>query len=177
MPRPPMRMRSPFFRCFVTRATRSARIASACFFAISWSSASCAPRCFKVIVVAGFADFATAMFPLSPLIGCAHSGRANPSQWCRPHFDGMRDRSSRSKGIRRSKRLKSDFSTGSQQEGQAMAKLRHIAIIVPDPEKAAQFFEQAFDMKRAGKARRGIYVSDGTVNVALLKIESEQEKL
>jgi catechol 2,3-dioxygenase-like lactoylglutathione lyase family enzyme len=58
-----------------------------------------------------------------------------------------------------------------------MAKLRHIAIIVPDPETAARFFEEAFDMKRAGTARRGIYVTDGTVNVALLKIESETEKL
>ncbi|HUK61020.1 MAG TPA: VOC family protein [Stellaceae bacterium] len=52
-----------------------------------------------------------------------------------------------------------------------MAKLRHIAILVPDPEAAAQFFEQAFDMKRAGTARRGVYVSDGTVNVALLRVE------
>jgi lactoylglutathione lyase len=58
-----------------------------------------------------------------------------------------------------------------------MAKLRHIAIIVPDPETAAQFFEKAFDFKRVGKARRGIYVSDGTINVALLKIESEKEKI
>ena len=58
-----------------------------------------------------------------------------------------------------------------------MAKLRHIAIIVPDPETAAQFFEKAFDFKRVGKARRGIYVSDGTINVALLKIESENEKI
>ena len=58
-----------------------------------------------------------------------------------------------------------------------MAKLRHIAIIVPDPEASAQFFEKAFDFKRVGKARRGIYVSDGTINVALLKIESEKEKI
>jgi lactoylglutathione lyase len=58
-----------------------------------------------------------------------------------------------------------------------MAKLRHIAIIVPDPEAAASFFEQAFEFKRVGKARRGIYMSDGTVNVALLKIESEKEKV
>ena len=58
-----------------------------------------------------------------------------------------------------------------------MAKLRHIAIIVPDPETAAQFFEKAFDFKRVGKARRGIYVSDGTINVALLKIETEKEKI
>ena len=36
-----------------------------------------------------------------------------------------------------------------------MAKMRHIALIVPDPEEAAKFFEAAFDLKRAGKARRG----------------------
>ena len=56
-----------------------------------------------------------------------------------------------------------------------MAKLRHIALIVPDPEKAAKFFEEAFDMKVAGKARRGLYVSDGTVNVALLKQEGDEK--
>ena len=47
-------------------------------------------------------------------------------------------------------------------------RLRHIAIIVPDPEKTAKFFEDAFGMTRAGTARRGIYMSDGTMNVALL---------
>ena len=56
-----------------------------------------------------------------------------------------------------------------------MAKLRHIALIVPDPEAAATFFEKAFDMKRAGTARRGIYMSDGTVHVALLRREGEEE--
>jgi lactoylglutathione lyase len=58
-----------------------------------------------------------------------------------------------------------------------MAKLRHIAIVVRDPEQSAKFFEQAFDMKVVGKARRGLYVSDGIFNVALLKVESEQEQL
>jgi lactoylglutathione lyase len=58
-----------------------------------------------------------------------------------------------------------------------MAKLRHIAIIVSDPEAAARFFEAAFDMKCAGKARRGLYVTDGTVNVALLKQERPDEPL
>jgi methylmalonyl-CoA/ethylmalonyl-CoA epimerase len=53
------------------------------------------------------------------------------------------------------------------------ARLRHIALSVPDPEKAAEFFEQAFGMKRAGKAGIGCYVSDGTINVALLKYEGE----
>jgi methylmalonyl-CoA/ethylmalonyl-CoA epimerase len=58
-----------------------------------------------------------------------------------------------------------------------MSRLRHIAIIVPDPEKAAKFFEDAFDMKRVGTARRGIHVSDGVMNVALLKKETEQETI
>jgi len=55
------------------------------------------------------------------------------------------------------------------------SRLRHIAIIVPDPEKAATFFEQAFGMTRAGKARRGIYMSDGVMNVALLKTEGDEK--
>jgi lactoylglutathione lyase len=56
-----------------------------------------------------------------------------------------------------------------------MAKLRHIALIVPDPEKAAKFFEDAFEMRVAGKARRGLYVSDGVMNVALLKQEGDEK--
>ncbi|HXQ84923.1 MAG TPA: VOC family protein [Xanthobacteraceae bacterium] len=54
-------------------------------------------------------------------------------------------------------------------------RLRHIAIIAPDPEKAAKFFEQAFSMTRAGTARRGIYMSDGVMNVALLKTEGDEK--
>ena len=49
-----------------------------------------------------------------------------------------------------------------------MAKLRHIAISVPDPEAAATFFERAFGMTRAGNAMRGVYMTDGVMNVALL---------
>ena len=56
-----------------------------------------------------------------------------------------------------------------------MAKLRHIALIVPDPEQSAKFFEQAFGMTRAGTARRGIYMSDGVVNVALLQQEGDEK--
>lgn len=58
-----------------------------------------------------------------------------------------------------------------------MAKMRHIALVVPDPEAAAKFFEDAFEMKRCGSARRGIYVTDGTVNVALLKKENDKEQI
>ena len=53
-----------------------------------------------------------------------------------------------------------------------VARLRHIALSVSDPDKAAKFFEDAFGMKRVGKAGIGCYVSDGTINVALLKYET-----
>ena len=53
------------------------------------------------------------------------------------------------------------------------ARLRHIALSVSDPDQAAKFFEDAFGMKRVGKAGIGCYVSDGTINVALLKYENE----
>ena len=52
-------------------------------------------------------------------------------------------------------------------------KLRHIAIAVRDPEAAAKFFEQAFGMTRAGNAMRGVYMTDGVINVALLNFADE----
>lgn len=52
-------------------------------------------------------------------------------------------------------------------------KLRHIAISVRDPEKAAKFFESAFGMTRAGNAQRGVYMTDGIFNVALLNFGDE----
>jgi len=57
---------------------------------------------------------------------------------------------------------------------QETAKLRHVAILVPDPEASATFFENAFGMQRVGKARRGIYLSDGVMNVALLRVDLEK---
>ena len=48
------------------------------------------------------------------------------------------------------------------------ARLRHLAISVPDVAAAQAFFEQAFGMTRAGDAGRGVYMTDGVMNVALL---------
>ena len=51
-----------------------------------------------------------------------------------------------------------------------MAKLRHIAITVPDPWKAAEFYMKAFGLKKVGETdwanARGVYLSDGTINIA-----------
>ncbi len=56
-----------------------------------------------------------------------------------------------------------------------MAKLRHIALSVKDAVKAQKFFEAAFDMKTVGRTRgdRVIYLSDGTINVALLQLDGK----
>jgi methylmalonyl-CoA/ethylmalonyl-CoA epimerase len=47
-------------------------------------------------------------------------------------------------------------------------KLRHIAISVPDLEKAAVFYEKAFGFERQTKSDFQIRLSDGTVNISLL---------
>jgi catechol 2,3-dioxygenase-like lactoylglutathione lyase family enzyme len=56
-----------------------------------------------------------------------------------------------------------------------MAKLRHIAINCDDLETSAKFYTQAFELEEVGRAgdissMGAIYLSDGTVNVALIKI-------
>ena len=59
-----------------------------------------------------------------------------------------------------------------------MAKLRHIAITVPDPEKAAEFYIRAFGLKRVGTTNwdgaHGVYLTDGVMNLALLHYKQEQ---
>ncbi|RYY49681.1 MAG: VOC family protein [Comamonadaceae bacterium] len=58
-----------------------------------------------------------------------------------------------------------------------MAKLRHIALSVPDPEASAEFYRQAFGLEIVGKANSatatGVYLSDGTVSLALLKYRTD----
>jgi catechol 2,3-dioxygenase-like lactoylglutathione lyase family enzyme len=53
-----------------------------------------------------------------------------------------------------------------------MAKLRHVAVVVRDLEKATRFYEQIFDMKRAFEVKNtAIYLTDGTMNLALLNYD------
>jgi catechol 2,3-dioxygenase-like lactoylglutathione lyase family enzyme len=59
-----------------------------------------------------------------------------------------------------------------------MTKLRHIALTVPDPEKAAKFYMDAFGLKRVGETdwsgAQGVYLSDGVINIALLRYKTEE---
>ena len=54
-----------------------------------------------------------------------------------------------------------------------MARLRHIAVCVKNLEMAALFYETVFELKRVGREDieigSAIYLSDGVVNLALLK--------
>ena len=50
-----------------------------------------------------------------------------------------------------------------------MAKIKHIAIRTADPEKTSAFYQEAFGLKKVGLGRNGIYLSDGHINLAILK--------
>jgi len=62
-----------------------------------------------------------------------------------------------------------------------MAKIRHIALATNDPVKTAEFYKRAFGFKEVGRAGRqddpkglawGFYLSDGTLNLAVLKFKN-----
>jgi len=59
-----------------------------------------------------------------------------------------------------------------------MARLRHFAVVVRDLEKAARFYEQVFELKRVGAETldfaTAIYLSDGTINLALLNYHGKR---
>jgi len=54
-----------------------------------------------------------------------------------------------------------------------MAKLRHIAVTVPDPEATATFYEKTFGMERVYKSNFGVLMSDGTVSLAILRFPTD----
>ena len=60
-------------------------------------------------------------------------------------------------------------------------KLRHIAIETRDPEKTAEFYKTAFEMEEVGRTdspiAKGIYLSDGTINMAILDFHDDQLQL
>jgi len=56
----------------------------------------------------------------------------------------------------------------------AKAKLRHIAVTVPDPEETANFYEKTFGLKRVYKSAFGVLMSDGTVSLAILNFPSDK---
>jgi glyoxylase I family protein len=58
-----------------------------------------------------------------------------------------------------------------------MAKIRHIALSTQDPEKTARFYIDVFGLKQIGRvdhpAVSGFYLSDGDLNLAVLKFKND----
>ena len=59
-----------------------------------------------------------------------------------------------------------------------MAKLRHIAIAAKDPDAMAEFYKKAFDFKEVrktdGPLAYGYHLSDGTIDLAILRFKTDQ---
>jgi catechol 2,3-dioxygenase-like lactoylglutathione lyase family enzyme len=49
-----------------------------------------------------------------------------------------------------------------------MAKLRHIAMVVEEMEKTAQFYEKSFGMQRVRQTATAIGLSDGVVSLVII---------
>jgi len=62
-----------------------------------------------------------------------------------------------------------------------MPKIRHIALASDDPEATAAFYRRVFEFEEVGRVGRpddpeaiawGVYLSDGTLNLAVLKFQN-----
>lgn len=55
------------------------------------------------------------------------------------------------------------------------ASLRHIAISVPDKEKAAKFYEDTFGFTRVSQSAVATRLSDGVMNLTLLQFRNQDD--
>ena len=59
-----------------------------------------------------------------------------------------------------------------------MAKIKHIALSTQDPEKTAAFYKETLGLEEVGKVdsplAEGYYLTDGSINVAILKFKNDQ---
>ena len=56
-----------------------------------------------------------------------------------------------------------------------MAKIRHIALTTKDPAKVAAFYKEAFDMQELRRGDSGVFLTDGYINLAILKWKTEAD--
>ena len=62
-----------------------------------------------------------------------------------------------------------------------MHKIKHIAILAKDQEKTVEFYKQTFGMFEVARPvtpgkKRGIYISDGHINLAILPCADDREE-
>ena len=56
-----------------------------------------------------------------------------------------------------------------------MARIKHIAIRTEDVEETATFYRQVFGLTQVGVGQSGIYLTDGYLNIAVLKLRAGVE--
>jgi catechol 2,3-dioxygenase-like lactoylglutathione lyase family enzyme len=56
-----------------------------------------------------------------------------------------------------------------------MARIKHIAIRTHDVDATAAFYRDVFDLKEVGAGQSGVYLSDGYLNIAILKLRPGSE--
>jgi catechol 2,3-dioxygenase-like lactoylglutathione lyase family enzyme len=56
-----------------------------------------------------------------------------------------------------------------------MAKIRHIAITTENPEDVATFYKEAFDLHEVTRNERQVLLSDGYINLTILKWKTQQD--
>ena len=56
-----------------------------------------------------------------------------------------------------------------------MAKIRHIAVRSDDILKLAEFYKKVFGLKEVSRGEQTVYLSDGTINLAILPARGAQQ--
>jgi predicted enzyme related to lactoylglutathione lyase len=56
-----------------------------------------------------------------------------------------------------------------------MGRIKHIAIRTHEVEKTAAFYREAFGLTQVGVGQNGVYLSDGYLNIAVLKLRASLE--
>ena len=56
-----------------------------------------------------------------------------------------------------------------------MAKIKHIAITCEDPDAVARFYKEGFDLVEVARNDRQVQLSDGEINLTLLKWKTGQD--
>jgi predicted enzyme related to lactoylglutathione lyase len=56
-----------------------------------------------------------------------------------------------------------------------MAQIKHIAIRTRDVDQTAAFYKDAFGLTQVGMGKNGIYLTDGHLNIAILKCQQGKD--
>jgi lactoylglutathione lyase len=56
-----------------------------------------------------------------------------------------------------------------------MAQIKHIAIRTRDIDQTAAFYKDAFGLTQVGMGKNGVYLTDGHLNIAILKYQESKD--